>query len=607
MDTRCLDVCLFSIETSKRTYNLLAGNKEELNRWIQCLCTVCGFKPLHPDTQLQLSLDNLQKDGKKNDVILISYSNLSNENSSSSNSSPTGKSLTNHQSMGGQPKERSSAGPEANSRRWMNYSSTLNRTVNKLTNSTNCSLFSSATLPSRKADISSGYIPISECHTGSKSIFESSPTDDKKSTRNGQLVAASDNKFDEESGSIRTQFDCNKENKFTDRFGKNSKSLLDSSLNSTHDLLDTGHSRSPNLSNDDCDTNYDVPRQIYKKSRIKDLLNIATMPPKEESLYANAKSSPCNQSNKNPNLNHLNGSPSARSAAGRSSNENPENNYLNVSQNLERHRSFNEREYYNNIADQQPFESMPPPRPPKPRSIELGRCPPDKSTSLNSLNEPSGLNEFDPLNCIPKPPPASILATSPDQMYSIPKSQIELELEKQKNHRRRTATSSLDMVVPITHNKFTSNERDELHRYTNAAGDVFGKSIDGHAIIYEYEKPSLPVSNNLTDLKSLNDNLDKFKIPSIKLNDKIEPMTPSLIVTSTPLFPDGQPERHFNFSEQNDAFNKPQVNRDLKPKKSDTSIESLLVYTNKSPNSRQHSDTLINRTNLSASFNCKPR
>ena len=247
---------------------------------------------------------------------------------------------------------------------------------------------------------------------------------------------------------------------------------------------------------------------------------------------------------------------------------------------------------------------MPPPRPPKPRSIELGRCSRDKSTSLGSLNEQNDLNEFDPLNCVPKPP--SILATSPDLMYSIPKSQIELELEKQsKSRRTRTATNSLDMVVPITHDKFISNERDELHRYTNAAGDILGKSIEGHpTIIYEYEKPSLPVNNNLNNL---NDNLDKFKIPSIKLNDKIEPMTPSLIVTSTPLFGDGQPERHFNFSDQNDPFNKPQVNRDLKPKKSDTSIESLLMYTNKSPNSRQHSDTLINRTNLSASFNCKPR
>ena len=597
-------MCLFSIETGKRTYNLLAGSKEELNKWIQCLCTVCGFKPLHPDTQLQLSLDNLQKDGKKNDVILISYSNpnLSNEHSSSPNSSPTGKNLTNNQSsnqMAGQPaqsKERSSAGPEANSRCWMNYSSTLNRTVNKLTNSTNCSLFSSATLPTRKTDISSGYIPISECHTGSKSIFESSPAENKNSTKNGQLIDASD---DQDSHSIRTQFDCNKENKFADR--KNCKSLLDSSLSSTHDLLlDTAsRSRSPNLSNEDCDTNYDVPRQMHKKSRIKDLLNIVA--PKEESLYANAKSMPGHQPITNLN-NHLNRSPSARS----STNEYPENNYLNVSQNLERQRSLNEREYYNNVAaGQQPFEGVPPPRPPKPRSIELGRR--DKSTSLNSLNEQNDLNEFDPLNCVPKPPPASLLATSPDQMYSIPKSQIELELEKQNSRRRRTVTSSLDMVVPITHNRFTSNGGDELHRYTNAAGDVFSKSIDGHAIIYEYEKPSLPVNNNLTDLNSLNDNLDKFKIPSIRLNDKTEPITPSLIVTSTPLFPDGQPERHFNFSEQNDAFNKPQVNRDLKPKKSDTSIESLLVYTNKSPNSRQHSDTLINRTNLSASFNCKPR
>lgn len=575
----------------------------ELNKWIECLCTVCGFKPNQPDTQLLLS-DH--KNGKPNELIIISYSNpnLSIDNASfSTSSSPTNKNLTtNHQfnhlnnnQITNQPKDKINL-----SRKWTNCSSTLNRTVNKLTNTTNCS-FTSATLPSKKSTISSGYIPISECHTGKSTLFENSTRNDKKSVcSSNQLskISSPIQNYDEdksvkfqqqnENSKIHQQ-DSNKENKFNFKLNK---SLLDSSLNSTQDLLLDINSRSSNLSNDDVncdDVNYDVPRQIkmYKKSRIKDLLDIVPSPPKEI-LYANAKSLP---RNKTMNYNDQSNGSSNNS-------NNLVNNYLNVNENLERQGSIKEsstREYYNNVVEYLNTHH-PPPRPPKPiKIINKNRSPTDRnSIAIDNLNQ-NDLNEFDPLNSVPKAP--SILATSLDLMYSIPKTQVELELEKQQS--KSPQTNSLDTIVPITH-KF-NNDKNELHSYTNASSDVLNRSNNSQQVIYDYEKPTLPCSNNLND-----NNLDQFKIPKFKLNDdKFEPMTPSLIVTSTPLFPD-QTERHFNFNDQDDkTYDKPQVNRDLKPKKSDTSIESFLLYTNKSPNS--HSDTLINRTSLNASFDCKPR
>ena len=530
------------------------------------MCTVCGFKSNNQQGSQHL-LSDQQKTSKQTDLITYSNPNLSIDN--------------NFVNIDARLKEQ-----------WTNCSSsTLNRQMNKLANSTNCR-FASATLPiKKKSNISSAYIPISECHTG-KPISNEQCTNGKKSIKdnlNNQIV----NLFDNYDGDYNLKTnnqkfsDSNKENKFNNNLNyvNKNKNLLDCSLNSTHDgLLSLDNNRSsPNLSFDD--VNYDIPRKIkdYKKNKIKDLLNIVPSPPKEEEiLYANAKSLPRfkNYNNNNKKLD--------------------QNNYLNV--NDERPASLNEREYYNNINERLNL-TLAPPRPPKPIAIGSKQ----KSSSLNLLND---LTEFDPLNSVPK---ASIqIAISPDLMYSIPKTQVELEFEKQLkngNSSSNVATkncdnTSLDTIIPITHSSRSDEEKNELHRYTNAATNVFSKSIDGQSLILDYEKPTLPCNNNLNDLESLH----QFKtIPTFKLNDKIEPMTPSLIVTSTPLFSDPL-ERHFNFNDQYDILNKPQVNRDLKPKKSDTSIESFLMLTNKSPNKNSdHHSSLINRTNLSSSFNSKLR
>lgn len=219
----------------------------------------------------------------------------------------------------------------------------------------------------------------------------------------------------------------------------------------------------------------------------------------------------------------------------------------------------------------------------------------NETSEINEMNDQNDLQVFDlisNLDTVPKPPTISILDTSVDQMYSIPKSQVELEIEKQMNLDKKSV-NSLDKIVPLTQN--LSNKND-LHRYTNAFTDILSKEPDANY----YEKSNLQCNLNEKDLDQNAFN----KIPAFKLNDKLEPITPSLIVTSTPLLLD-QAERHFNFNHDKDDLHtiKPQINRDLKPKKSDASIESVLICTGKSPN--QNSDNLIKRTNLSSSFSSK--
>lgn len=561
----------------------------------------------------------------QNDFIVISYSNpnLSIDNYTFSPSSPINlnRPINNHLMSIHQSKDKLIDFDVP--KKWINDSSTINRTSSSRNNSSINRSFNSSTLPIKKSSFSSAYIPISECHTG-KSIFESNnstdsgnhSSNDKKSTINDEDHKFERNKFsvkfdDEDENYSKNQLnESNKENK-SSNCDKN-QSLLDCSINSTHNLLLDLNSRSPNQSSDD--SNYDTPKQmkIYKKSKINNFLDEVvpslSSTVKNDLFYTNTKSL--------PRINH-----SSSSKLQKLSNNNlVTSNYMNSNE-LDRCASFREttkeKEYYNSNLNEylNTNQSIPPPRPAAAKPINIPSNSNSnsinhnklRSSSLNSLDDFSqqnNLTEFDPLkernelNEIPKVPNSNDLAAPADLMYSIPKSQIELEFEKKTKY-TTTKNSSLDKIVPLSHSLINSNGKDELHRYTNASTDIFSRSQDGQFMIYDYEKPTLPtLPYNLSyNLTNLNDNLDhQFKIPSFKLNDKTDPMTPSQIVTSTPLFSE---QRHFNFNEQDDTVFKPQVNRDLKPKKSDTSsIESLLIYSNKSPNN-QTSETLVNRLNSS--------
>lgn len=54
---------MFDLRTSKRTYYLVAGSEEEMNKWVECICAVCGLKMETIQNELSLlpSLDNEER------------------------------------------------------------------------------------------------------------------------------------------------------------------------------------------------------------------------------------------------------------------------------------------------------------------------------------------------------------------------------------------------------------------------------------------------------------------------------------------------------------------------------------------------------------------
>lgn len=41
----------FYLRTPGRTYYLAADSEEEMNKWIECLCQVCGLKVIEDDSE----------------------------------------------------------------------------------------------------------------------------------------------------------------------------------------------------------------------------------------------------------------------------------------------------------------------------------------------------------------------------------------------------------------------------------------------------------------------------------------------------------------------------------------------------------------------------
>lgn len=104
----------------------------------------------------------------------------------------------------------------------------------------------------------SGYIPISECHTG-KSIFDQ--TNSIKKIDSFKLTKISNDNLHK----LNDLNDNSKENKFN--LNERNQNLLNSSqnsMNSTKGLLIDS-----NRSNNSNDMNYDVPKQIKSSRRFK--------------------------------------------------------------------------------------------------------------------------------------------------------------------------------------------------------------------------------------------------------------------------------------------------------------------------------------------------
>ena len=282
------------------------------------------------------------------------------------------------------------------------------------------------------------------------------------------------------------------------------------------------------------DINYDVPRQMkmYKKSKIKDLLNIVPEPPvQQEIVYANARSFSFDNSVKSNGVNYCNA--------------NIVPNYV------------NDRLSINGC-------NPPPPRPPKPATLSR------RQSSNNSNQSNSSVNPIlDLLDSVPQAPPA-ITAQPPDLMYSFPKSQVEL----------RENVSDLDAIVPLTNVKDGSTAT--IRPYTNAPPS-FAEIQVNQFLAYEY-KPNLPLFTEdlLTSSPPHLDTKFSYQMQAETnfkdtLKDKFEVqqtiLSPQLAVfaaTGTPAVQSGGGSV-FKYSESAavDICGPPVVNRQLKPKKSE--------------------------------------
>lgn len=52
---------MFTIRTPKRIYYLAAESEEEMNKWVDCVCHVCGLKPFISDDAVIGWLNEIKK------------------------------------------------------------------------------------------------------------------------------------------------------------------------------------------------------------------------------------------------------------------------------------------------------------------------------------------------------------------------------------------------------------------------------------------------------------------------------------------------------------------------------------------------------------------
>lgn len=51
---------MFDIKTPKRTYYLAAESEEDMNRWVDFVCHVCGLKPFTVDENNGKNIDFIE-------------------------------------------------------------------------------------------------------------------------------------------------------------------------------------------------------------------------------------------------------------------------------------------------------------------------------------------------------------------------------------------------------------------------------------------------------------------------------------------------------------------------------------------------------------------
>nr|XP_027205675.1 GRB2-associated-binding protein 3-like [Dermatophagoides pteronyssinus] len=141
---------MFDLRTSRRTYYLVAGCEDEMNKWVECICSVCGLK-----------MESIQ-----NDLTLLPTidMNINGSQNSSTNNSPNHNHHQNN--LNSNEELRYSPQPSQNDQQQQQQQQ-LTSLISTQQQQQSTSESSLSTL---------NYIPISECYSG-KSIYSHNNND----------------------------------------------------------------------------------------------------------------------------------------------------------------------------------------------------------------------------------------------------------------------------------------------------------------------------------------------------------------------------------------------------------------------------------------------
>lgn len=161
---------MFDVRTSKRTFYLVAKSETDMNKWVECICSVCGLK-IHVDEGQD---DRYSPQPSQESVVSVN-------NNISANSTQTSTANVTTTSKTASSMTITSVPTSSTTQSTNTLTNTLTKSKNSETidNSTNnsktCSKNDSKSISRNDSKVSTNgriegpsgpYIPISECHTG---------------------------------------------------------------------------------------------------------------------------------------------------------------------------------------------------------------------------------------------------------------------------------------------------------------------------------------------------------------------------------------------------------------------------------------------------------
>ncbi|CAG2108089.1 unnamed protein product [Medioppia subpectinata] len=522
---------MFDVRTSKRTFYLVANSESEMNRWVECICSVCGLK---------IHVEEGQDDRyspQPSQEFAFSASNNNNNVSSNNTNTSTGVSFTaTSTAITCAPTSSTTVSTNTLTKSNKNSVNVNNMKNNSKTNTENTS---NTRISVTHIEGPSGpYIPISECHTGkpingSLTDLDAVPQLPYKLSR-----TVSDDCYDIPR-QLNPQMDSN------DNIRGN-------------DLLDCVPKAPKSATNNHSKEVRNSDSTVYNAPRV----NWSTYPRDSPEALA------------------FNANDGTRTSV-RSCNASVDVTARHCSVNdsgFETHRSSSPLSSDFNRDSIQSSDSsahfQPPPRPPKPPSLRKSK---NKSESSGSLPNVSQLYDV-PITAVEqnftKPEDENSLKhkssespKSPDDLYDFPRMNVRSDAATalQPNGSPDREVPLINATVPIAFDR-SSMKSSKKHSYTNAPAGYFTNKES--VFIYEY-KPTLTSG-------AVEDNSNAFATTADSHQDR-SPVTPNSASYSNSIISSSLPNSL--------VVGPPAVHRELKPRRkgSDSDSATLPSPTMKAP------------------------